>query len=452
LEKKLLLHSSAFEQLKYMEASAPKALNQPKIIRAWTFFDWANSAFSLVISSAVFPAYFLKVTDDQLQVGGMTLSNSSLYAYALSFSYLIIAICSPILSGIADYGGRRMLFLRIFTTIGSIGCASLFFFEGMTNLWLGVGGFTLATIGFAGGLVFYNAYLPQIASEDRYDQISARGFAMGYIGSVLLLLVNLAIILNAESLGFKDQGAATRLAFLMVGLWWIGFAQIPFRSLPKDIPKPPNGHLLTRGFEELAKAASSISHSKNIIFYLSAFFFYSVGVQTALYLAATFAEKELQFETVELIIIILILQLVGIAGAYLFARISDWRGNKFSLMMMLIIWVGICVAAYNVESKLQFYFLAAAVGIVMGGIQSLSRSTYSKLIPSQTEDTTSFFSFYDVLEKAAIILGTFGFGFIEQLTGNMRSSILLLGICFVIGIALLSRVTIKHAKLWEEKS
>ncbi len=435
-----------------MNTSAALTLNHPKTIRAWTFFDWANSAFSLVISSAVFPAYFLKVTNDQLTLGGITMSNSSLYAYALSFSYLIIAVCSPILSGIADYGGRRMLFLRIFTTIGSIGCASLFFFEGMSNLWLGVGGFILATIGFAGGLVFYNSYLPQIASEDRYDRISARGFAMGYVGSVLLLVANLAIILNAEALGFKDAGAATRLAFLMVGLWWIGFAQIPFRFLPKDAKERLHGQLLTRGFEELAKAARSISHSKNIIFFLSAFFFYSVGVQTALYLAATFAEKELRFETVELIIIILILQLVGIAGAFLFARVSDWRGNKFSLMMMLVIWVGICVAAYNVDSKLQFYFLAATVGIVMGGIQSLSRSTYSKLIPSQTEDTTSFFSFYDVLEKGAIILGTFGFGFIEQITGSMRSSILLLGTCFVIGLAMLTRVKIQHAKLWEEKS
>lgn len=430
-----------------MNSSGAVALNQPKIIRAWTFFDWANSAFSLVISSAVFPAYFLKVTDDQLQVAGMSMSNSSLYAYALSLSYLIIAICSPILSGIADYGGRRMLFLRIFTVIGSLGCASLFFFEGMNDLWVGVAGFMIATVGFAGGLVFYNAYLPKIASEDRYDRISARGFAMGYIGSVLLLIVNLAIILNAEALGFKDAGAATRLAFLMVGLWWIGFAQIPFRLLPKDPKDRLSAHLLTRGFQELAKVARSIAHSKNIIFFLAAFFFYSVGVQTALYLAATFAEKELQFETVELITIILILQLVGIGGAFLFAKISDWFGNKLSLMSMLLIWVGICIAAYYVNSKMQFYFLAAAVGIVMGGIQSLSRSTYSKLIPVQTEDTTSFFSFYDVLEKSAIIVGTFGFGFIEQITGSMRSSILLLGTCFVIGIAVMTRVRIQHAKL-----
>ncbi len=430
-----------------MNSSGAAALNQPKIIRAWTFFDWANSAFSLVISSAVFPAYFLKVTDDQIPVAGLSMSNSSLYAYALSFSYLIIAICSPILSGIADYGGRRMLFLRFFTVIGSLGCASLFFFEGMNDLWVGVAGFMIATVGFAGGLVFYNAYLPKIASEDRYDRISARGFAMGYIGSVLLLIVNLAIILNAEALGFKDAGAATRLAFLMVGLWWIGFAQIPFRLLPKDPQDRLSAHLLTQGFQELAKVARSIAHSKNIIFFLAAFFFYSVGVQTALYLAATFAEKELHFETVELITIILILQIVGIGGAYLFAKISDWFGNKLSLMSMLLIWVGICIAAYYVNSKMQFYFLAAAVGIVMGGIQSLSRSTYSKLIPAKTEDTTSFFSFYDVLEKSAIILGTFGFGFIEQITGSMRSSILLLGTCFVIGIAILTRVRIQHARI-----
>jgi len=339
-----------------------------------------------------------------------------------------------------------MFFLRFFTVLGAAGCLSLFLFRGMPSLAIGVTGFIVAMIGFAGGLVFYNSYLPQIVTEDRFDRVSARGFSFGYIGSVLLLLANLWMIMNAEMLGFANQGVATRVSFVMVGLWWIGFAQIPFRRLPGDPKDRPKEQLLTRGFRELAKVARTVSKSKNILLFLSAFFCYSAGVQTAIYLAATFAEKELKFETVELIIIILILQLVAIGGAYLFAKVSEWRGNKLSLMVTLVIWTGICFAANQVYTKTQFYFLAGAVGLVVGGIQSMSRSTYSKLIPTETKDTTSYFSFYDVLEKVAIIIGTFGFGFIEQVTGSMRMSVLLLAAFFMLGMVILSRVRIQHSR------
>ena len=431
-----------------MNTITSATLNNPRTINAWAFFDWANSAFALVITAAIFPAYFAAVTDDRVSILGIEMSNSSLYAYAVSASYLLIAIASPILSGIADYGGRRMFFLRFFTIMGAVGCLSLYLFRGMPSLAIGVVGFIVGLIGFAGGLVFYNSYLPQIATEDRYDRVSAKGFSFGYIGSVLLLLVNLWMILNAEKIGFADEGVATRLAFVMVGLWWIGFAQIPFRRLPGDPKDRPKEKLLTRGFQELAKVARTVSKSRNILLFLAAFFSYSAGVQTVIFLAATFAEKELKFETTELIVIILILQIVAIGGAYLFSKVSGWKGNKFSLIIMLFIWVAICLAANQVYNKTQFYILAAAVGLVMGGIQSLSRSTYSKLIPVGTKDTTSFFSFYDVLEKVAIIIGTFGFGFIEQITGSMRSSVLLLAVFFVIGLVILSFVKIRHTKQW----
>ncbi len=429
-----------------MRHTTATVLNNPRTINAWAFFDWANSAFALVITSAIFPGYFASVTDDRVRVLGIEMSNSSLYAYAVSMSYLLIAIASPILSGIADYGGRRMFFLRFFTGMGSLGCISLYLFHDMPSLAIGVIGFIVAMIGFAGGLVFYNSYLPQIVTEDRYDRVSARGFSYGYIGSVILLLFNLWMILNAEKIGFADQGVATRLAFVMVGLWWIGFAQIPFRRLPGDPKDRPKQQLLMRGFQELGKVARTVSKSRNILLFLASFFCYSAGVQTAIFLAATFAEKELNFETVELIVIILILQLVAIGGAYLFAKVSDWKGNKLSLIFMLLIWTGICFAANQVYTKTQFYFLAGAVGLVVGGIQSLSRSTYSKLIPEGTKDTTSFFSFYDVLEKVAIIIGTFGFGFIEQITGSMRISVLLLAAFFVMGLVILSRVQIQHSR------
>ncbi len=431
-----------------MESSATAAdfqLNDKRVINAWALFDWANSAFAPVITVAIFPAYYIAVTDDTVRFLGFELSNSAMYAYAISASYLIIALFSPLLSGIADYGGKKKFFLQGFTILGSAACLSLFFFRGMDQLWLGNTAFILAMIGFAGGLVFYNSYLPEIVTEDRYDRVSARGFAFGYIGSVLLLLINLAVIQFHESLGLTE-GAAIRLAFLMVGLWWIGFASIPFRVLPPDPDGKPMDRVVQRGLNELRKVWNVARQAPNIKRFLIGFFCYSAGVQTVLFLAATFAEKELDFATSELIIVILLLQIVAVFGAFLFAKVSDWRGNKFSIILMLCIWMAICVTAYFVRTNVEFYGVAAAVGLVMGGIQSLSRSTYSKLLPEDTVDTTSFFSFYDVLEKVAIVLGTFSFGFIDQLTGSMRDSILVLTGFFIISLVFIALVKVRPTK------
>lgn len=428
------------------ESSMTFQKNDRRIINGWAFFDWANSAFALVITAAIFPAYYVAVTDDYVDLFGMQVSNSSLYAYAISGSYLLITLFTPILSGIADYGGKRKFFLKLFTVIGSISCLSLFFFEGMGQLVLGTASFMLAMVGFAGALVFYNAFLPVIATEDRYDMISARGFAFGYFGSVLLLLFNLAMIMSPETFGIADAGMATRIAFVTVGLWWMGFALIPFTRLPSDEKTGIKRNMIRKGIQELLGVWRAVKVEKNIKAFLLSFFFYSAGVQTVLFLAATFAEKELSFATDELIMVILLLQLVAIAGAFLFARLSKWKGNKTALFTMLTIWIAICLFAYFVTSQGQFYVIAAAVGLVMGGIQSLSRSTYSKLLPENTDDPTSYFSFYDVLEKVAILLGTFGFGFIEQVTGSIRSSVLLMAAFFIMGILLLTPVRIERSE------
>lgn len=437
-----------------MDALPPTPQNDPRVINGWAMFDWANSAFALVITVAIFPPYFLSVTDEVIHILGFEISNSSLYAFAISTAYLLIAALSPWLSGIADYGGKKMFFLKLFTTVGAIGCLSLLWFQGMTTLWLGTIGFILAMIGFAGGLVFYNSYLPEIVTEDRYDRVSARGFAFGYIGSILLLMVNLAMLLRPEVFGLPEEGTLpARIAFAMVGLWWIGFAQIPFQRLPPDrhsVDDEPLGELARHGWKELKKVWHALAGQQDIKRFLYSFFCYSMGVQTVLYLAATFAEKELAFGTSELIIVVLVLQIVAIGGAYLFAWLSDWKGNKVSLSAMLIIWTLICIVAYYVQSKAQFYAIAAGVGLVMGGIQSLSRSTYSKLLPEQTEDTTSYFSFYDVLEKLAIVLGTFIFGLAEVITGSIRYSVLVLGLFFVISLILLTRLKMHHGKVPKE--
>jgi MFS transporter, UMF1 family len=435
-------------------------LNNPRTIRAWAFFDWANSAYALVIAVAIFPAYYSQITGDRIGLwGDITVSNSGLYAFTISAAYLLIAALSPFLSGIADYGGKKKGFMRFFTTMGSLACVGLFFFEGQAGLdteavqpfgqiFFGTATFMIATIGFAGALVFYNAFLPEIASEDQYDRVSAKGFSYGYIGSVILMIFNLLMITYPAAFGLPENSSLpVRLSFVSVGIWWFGFAQIPFRRLPADKGGIPMGKLLKKGYQELVKTWKIVRSERNMLRFLAAFFFYSAGVQTVLFMAATFAEKELRFETGQLIILILILQLVAIGGALGFARVSELMGNKLALIIMLCIWSGICITAYFVESNLQFYVIAVAVGTVMGGIQSLSRSTYSKLLPVDTKDTASFFSFYDILEKTAIVLGTFSFGFIEYLTGGMRSSILALIFFFLVGLTLVSFVKIKHTRV-----
>jgi MFS transporter, UMF1 family len=418
--------------------------NNPRTINAWAFFDWANSAYALVITVAIFPGYFLTLTDDRVNVLGFHMSDSTLYAWSIALAYLIIALVSPILSGIADFGGRKKVFLRFFTTLGAMACISLLFFTSMDTLWVGVLGFILATIGFAGGIVFYNSFLPLIATEDRYDDVSAKGFSYGFIGSVILLVVNLVIIMNFGWFGFSDGLRAVPTAFVMVGLWWLGFAQIPLQRLPEDKPQGPTENLLGKGYQELKKAWRNLRGDSNTLSFLLAFFCYNAGVQAVLFLASTFAEKELKFTTSGLILLILVLQIVAIGGATLFAKISGRKGNKFSLMVMLVIWTAICIVGYFVQTGADFYLLAAAVGVVMGGIQSLSRSTYAKLLPKDTPDTASYFSFYDVMDKVSTVVGTFTFGFVEQLTGGMRNSVMALAVFFVISLVVLSLVKIKR--------
>ncbi len=414
--------------------------NDPRTLNGWALFDWANSAFALVITTAIFPPYFEEMVDERFTVLGADFTNSSWFAYLITFSYLVIALLSPLLSGIADAGGRRKWFLQFFTTMGGLGCLSLFFFTGMETMWLGSLGFVTGLIGFAGGLVFYNSFLPVIATEDRFDSLSAKGFAMGYIGSVLLLVLNLGMVTAPGWFGLPEEGTlSVRFAFLTVGIWWLVFAYISLSRLPDDVRLIGTGlgDMARQGWGELRSVWRQMTDYPQAKRFLLAFFSYSAGVQTVIFLASIFAKKELGFETQELIIVVLILQLVAVAGAYLAAWISKQRGNKFALYFELTIWTAICLLAYFVNGKIQFYFIAAAVGLVMGGVQSLSRSTYAKVIPGG--QPTSWFSFYDVLEKVAIVIGTFLFGFLDALTGSMRLSVLILSLFFIAGMAFLSR-------------
>ncbi len=410
-----------------------------KIINSWAMYDWANSVYSLVITSTLFPIYYTLVTTsdtDKVNFLGREFINSSLYSYAISFAFLLIAAISPFLSSIADYSGTKKGFMRFFCYMGSLACMALYFFEGY-NLELGIFALIIATIGFSGSIVFYNAYLPEIAEIKDQDRVSAKGFAFGYIGSSILLVFNLIMIQYPGWFWFQDNLSAIRFSFFLTGLWWIGFAQITFSNLPKNIyNRQPKGDFLLNGYKKLLQVWKQLKQLKYIRIFLFSFFFYSMRVQTVMYVASLFVEKEVNMESYQLILAILIIQFVAIAGSFLFARLSGKFGNIRALILAVLVWIGICIGAFFVYDAHEFYLVAFFVGLVMGGVQSLSRSTYSKLLP-KTKDHASFFSFYDICEKVAIVLGTTTFGLTEELTGSMRNSIIALTVFFLVGLILL---------------
>jgi|26BtaG_2_1085354.scaffolds.fasta_scaffold00002_90 UMF1 family MFS transporter len=422
-----------------------------KLLNAWAFYDWANSVYSLVIASAIFPIYYqalFKTADiETVLVFGGNIRSTPLISYTTAAAFLLVAFISPLLSGIADYVGNKKSFMKFFCYLGGVSSMGLYFFS-LENIYISLLFYFLALIGYWGSIVFYNSYLPDVAYPEQQDRISARGFAWGYIGSVLLLIFNLAMVLKPEIFGLGDGGGieAMKWSFVTVGVWWILFSQYTFYYLPigNTKGKKVSSKIVLNGFKELKKVYASLSENLVLKRYLIAFFVYSMAVQTILLVATYFGEQEIAWggddkKTIGLISSILIIQLVAVIGSVLASRASAKFGNIPVLVVINAIWIVICVVAYFIESPMEFYITAGFVGMVMGGIQSLSRSTYSKFLPN-TKDTTSYFSFYDVAEKIGIVIGMLIYGFIDQQTGSMRNSILFLVLFFVVGLFLLLRV------------
>ena len=421
-----------------------------KVVNGWAMYDWANSVYNLVITSTIFPAYYEAVTGDgnentlidKIKIGDYEFSNTALYNYILAIAFVIVAIMSPILSSIADYRGNKKQFLRFFCTMGSLSCASLYFFDS-DHITGGLISVIIACVGFWSSLVFYNSYLPEIAAPEDRDRISAKGFMMGYIGSVLLQIICFVFVLKPELFGIT-VGKASQISFLLVGVWWVSFGWLAISRLPqsKGVKGAHSKNLITQGYKELHKVWIELKTQPLLKQFLVSFFFYNMGVQTVMLAATLYGKSELNIPTTNLIIAILIIQLVAIPGAHLMAKLASKWGNFNTLMIAILIWIGGCIMGYYLprNSVMPFYSLAIIVGFVMGGIQSVSRSTYSKLMP-ETHDTTSYFSFYDVTEKVAIVIGMFSFGFINEITGSQRNSVLALCIFFIIGFVLLYRTS-----------
>ncbi|WP_417786477.1 MFS transporter [Tenacibaculum sp.] len=425
-------------------------IGDKKLINGWAFYDWANSVYSLVISTAVFPLYYSGVTEGKIvSFLGMDWEHpDSLYSYALSFSFLVVAFISPILSGIADYTGSKKKFMKFFCTLGALSVMSLYFFDGIDTVWIGILFTVLASIGFWASLVFYNAYLPEVAHPEQQDRASAKGFVYGYIGSVILLLINLAMIMFPETLGIS-AGMASRISFVMVGLWWLGFAQITFKRLPGNVyNKKPEKDYIWKGYKELQIVIKEVLNYPTLKRFLISFFLLSISVQTIILMAAIFGSSELGLSSTSLIITILLVQIVAIIGAILFSRFSEKWGNITALKVTIVVWMLVCFCAFMLDKSqeyvaIYFYGLGGLLGLVQGAIQTLTRSTYSKLLP-ETEDHATYFSFYDVTEKIAIVLGTAVYGALNAITGSMQWSVLCLAIFFLASFIILS--TLKKTK------
>jgi MFS transporter, UMF1 family len=409
--------------------------NRKKIQNAWAMYDWANSVYPLIISSAIFPVFYTKVTEKNLQgivdIMGLKLSNSVFYAFVIALSYLVVALTSPMLSGVADYFGNKKRFLQFFCVLGAVNTMMLVQFD-TSNMLLSMTFLFLASIGFWGSLVFYNAYLPEIANVEEQDKVSAKGFIMGYLGSSILLI--LIIVL------FED----IRYAFVVVGIWWLFFAFLSFSKIPnanKVNKRVQTNNLLSNGWKELRNVMKEISGRKQLKRFLYSYFFYNMGVQTVMIMAVTFAAKSIIWESEavreqSLIISILLIQFLGIAGAFIMSRLALRFGNLAIIRLTIVFWIILCICVWQfVYWPIQFFAVAASVGLIMGGIQSMSRSTYSKMLP-ETEDHASYFSFYDFSEKIGLTLGTVSFAFAEAGTGNIRNSVIPILVCFIIGFIL----------------
>ncbi|WP_294198690.1 MFS transporter [Chryseobacterium sp. sg2396] len=448
--------------------------NNPKIMKAWAVYDWANSVYSLVITSTIFPIYYSILTTayekkeyveetkswidvpvrHMIRIFGKEYQPDAVYGYSLTISFFIVVLLSPFLSSLADTIGNKKSFLQFFCYLGATSCMGLAMFTGMHNVFLGLLFSITASVGFWGSLVFYNSFLPDIATRDKQDALSAKGYVYGYIGSVVLVIICLVLIQVVGKGSPEKQLLFTRISFLLTGAWWFGFSQYTFKHLPQfgDVKeKLPKDLVLLNyknifkkheeqggffevlkdnlsfykdiakeSFHELFKAGKGLFKDRNLKYFLSSFFFYSVGMQTIFLMATLFGKSEINLPQDKLIGTLLVIQIEAIIGAVIFSRLSRKIGNKNVITIAIILWIVACIWAFflnkeNPTVEYQFYGVAAVVGLVMGGLQAMSRSTYSKLLPENSMENTTFFSFYDVLEKIAIIVGTFVFAlFIDK--------------------------------------
>ena len=418
--------------------------------KGWYFYDWANSAFAMTILAALFGPYLDKFvvpaegwTVPFLGIG--PLSSVSLYGYTIGASAILVLLTSPLLGAIADSGRHKKMFMMVFCYAGSLSTL-LMFFIGPGDVGLALFLFFLGNVSFVSGNVFYDAFLPHIAEPQEQDIVSGKGYAYGYAGGGLLFLVHLLLVQFHAELGIPDVGLAIRISLSSVGLWWGGFALITFRRLHEETsPAIRKGVLrqLKSGLARIGYTARSIRSLKQLLIFLFAFMVYNDGIQTVIVMASIYGSGELKFDTMTLMGGLLFVQLIGIAGSQIFARLSVRFGTKTMLLSSLAVWAGIVVYGYFMTTPLDFWILCAFVGLVLGGSQAISRSLYSKIIPPSA--SAEFFGFFSIFEKFSAIWGPLVFAFVRQMTGSARNSILSLVAFFLIGFLILAFLDMKKA-------
>ncbi len=417
----------------------------------WYFYDWANSAFSTTVVTVFLGPYLTAVTQAAADAQGFVyplgipVYADSFFSYMVSLSVLLQVFFLPILGAIADYSHMKKQMLGLFAYLGAFATMGLYFLQGDNYLWGGLL-FVLANLSFGASIVFYNAFLPEIASAERRDLVSSQGWALGYLGGGILLAANLVLFLNAEKLGLAPSHAV-RISMASAGMWWAIFTVIPMRTLRRRQPLkrlPPGERLWTVGFKQLRHTFSKLPGLPQTLLFLVAYLLYNDGIQTVIALSSQFGSQELGLSESSLISVILMVQFVAFLGALFFGYLSQWIGTKRALILSLVIWTGTVVYAWRfLQTEGQFFLMGAVIALVLGGSQALSRSAFSLMIPKGQE--AEYFSLYEISERGTSWIGPLVFGLVLQLTGSYRLGILAIAIFFLAGLALLSLVDIRRA-------
>ena len=430
--------------------------NDPGAIRGWVTYDWANSAYATTILAAVLPAYFASevVGDREVELLGRLWTGQDLWALTVGFGPLVMFLATPILGAIADYSASKKRFLTVFATWGAL-FTSLLFFAMSGDVVLTLGLFLLAHLGFVGANVFYDAFLPDLTTDDTIDMVSSRGFAWGYIGGGLHLLASLGLIQGADAgLIPLDPILATRIALGSVGIWWLAFSVKALRGIPETghssilpgQPKPGWAEYARIGFSQTIKTTGRVFRDRPLLVFVVAFILFNDGVQTTIAMASIYATETLELGITIVIVAVLLVQFVAFFGAMAFGRYSVRVGTRRALLTSIMVWASVSVAAFflPVGAAVPFLVLAILIGFVLGGTQALSRSLYGSMIPE--EQSAEFYGFFSVFSKFSAIWGPWIFALVRQTTGSARWAILSIALFFVVGGLLFRKVDIEQGR------
>ena len=427
--------------------------NDRKTIFGWCMYDWANSAYITTAAVALLPNYFAQAVVGKagVDIFGMNMSATALWGFMLGGAAFLVFLFAPVLGAIADFSSGKRRFLASFAYMGSLFATMLYFCKS-GDVGLTIALFMGTQVCFVAGNVFYDAFLPQIASEDKLDSVSAKGYAFGYVGGSLQFAIALGLVAMQKTP--EDQAMAARIGMAMTGIWWAGWTLLTMKYLkevkiPYELPeayrdRPKSLAYLALGISRTVATAKRVGRFKHLTLFLVAYMIYNDGIHTVTSMATIYGTEELRLSTTALMVTLLLVQVVAIGGALVFSRIANRIGAKHAVMCALVLWSGVVTYGYFIHTATEFFVLGIIVGVVLGGTQALSRSFYGAMIPEQA--SAEFYGFYSVFSKFSSIWGPVTFGFIKQITGSARLAIISLMIFFIVGLILLGFVDEEKAK------